>query len=83
MYSAEAEREPSGDILRHDDDSTAASGERAKASRDRHLPDRVARQHSRGVNIQRALESLDNYEGGRDKGADLEIGIGNRGKDDI
>ena len=72
-----AEGQPPGNILRHDDDRPAASGERAEAGSDRHLPDRVAPQHCRGVDVQRALKSVDDQEGGRNKGADLKIGIGN------
>ena len=75
-----AKGQASGDILRHHDDRTAASGECAEAGSDRYLPDRVAPQHCRGVDSQRALKSVDAQDGSRDKRADLKVGIGNRAK---
>ena len=78
-----AKGQASGDILRHHDDRTAASGKRTEARSHRHLPDGVAPQHGRRIDIQRTLKTVDDQEGRRDKRADLKVGIGNRGKDDV
>ena len=78
-----AKGQPPGDILRDHDNGTAASRQRAKSGSHRNLPDGVALQHRRGVDLQGAFQPVDDQEGRGDKGADLKIGVGNRSEDDI
>src|SRR6056300_1381355 len=73
-----AKTEPARYILRHHNNGPATTGKRAKRGGNRHLPDRRLAQRRSGINIQNPFNAIENEECTSNKGADLDIGIGNR-----
>ena len=78
-----AKRQSPRHKLRYHDDSATASGHRAKRGCHRHLPCRVAAQRGNRINLQEFFSAIDQQEGRRDKGADLNVGIRDSGEDDL
>ena len=78
-----AETQPPGDILRHNDDGTTTARQCAECRGHRNLPDGVTSQCGCRIDFEEFFNAVKNEKCAGDKGAYLNISVGNSGKNDI